>query len=53
MKHVEDLRRVKLGLAITLVILAPAAAAVESTLLRVPAATLDTLPEHARVIDRH
>jgi len=53
MKHVEDLRRVKLGLAITLAILAPAAAAVESTLLRVPAATLDTLPEHARVIDRH
>lgn len=43
----------RLALAVATALLAPAAVAAGSTLLRVPATTLDALPGHARVIDRH
>jgi hypothetical protein len=46
-------RRCRLALALAAALLTPALAASDLTLVRVPAATLDALPDRARIVDRH
>jgi subtilisin family serine protease len=46
-------RSSRLALSIATVLLTPGVVAAESQLVRVPAASIEMLPEHARLIDRH